>query len=244
MIGIYKFENKITHQCYIGQSTDIKRRYLDHKRRSILGSSKFYKAIQQYGFDNFDFTILEECSEQDLDKKERYWINYYNSFENGYNSTTGGNQYCSKKLTNLQILELQHLLIKSKKSFEELANQFNISIRTIYDINNGTAFNNSNFIYPLRERKNKKIIHYCPECGSVITSRGRRCIKCSHEAQRTVERPSREQLKQLIRTTSFLSIGKQFNVSDNAVRKWCDSYHLPRKKEDIKNYSDEEWEKI
>lgn len=244
MIGIYKFENKITHQCYIGQSTDIKRRYLDHKRRSILGNSKFYKAIQQYGFDNFDFTILEECSEQDLDEREQYWIGYYNSFKNGYNSTTGGNQYTSKKLTNLQILELQHLLIESKQEFAELARQFNISIRTVYDINNGTAFSNNNFNYPLRERKNKKIIHYCPSCGCIVSSRGRKCVKCSHEEQRTVERPSRQQLKQLIRDLPFVEIGRYYNVTDNAVRKWCVAENLPSKKKEINQYTDEEWENI
>lgn len=48
----------------------------------------------------------------------------------------------------------------------------------------------------------------------------------------------------LIKTQSFTSIGKQFNVSDNAVRKWCDKYNLPRTKAEIKNYSDEEWNLI
>ncbi len=244
MIGIYKFENKITHQCYIGQSTDIERRYLDHKRKSSLGTTKFYKAIQQYGFDNFDFVVLEECSEQELDERERYWINYYNSFINGYNSTTGGNQYTSKKLTDSQILELQHLLIESKQEFVELAKQFNISIRTVYDINNGTAFSNNNFSYPLRERKNKKIIHYCPSCGAIISPRGKKCVKCSHEARRTVERPSRQQLKQLIRNLPFVEIGRQYNVSDKAITKWCIAENLPSKKKEINQYTDEEWENI
>lgn len=54
----------------------------------------------------------------------------------------------------------------------------------------------------------------------------------------------REELKQLIRNQSFLAIGKQFNVSDNAIRKWCDKYNLPRKKTEIKNYSDKEWNLI
>ena len=58
---------------------------------------------------------------------------------------------------------------------------------------------------------------------------------------RTVERPSREELKKLIREKPFLQIGKMFNVSDNAIRKWCDRMDLPRKKTDINAYSDEEW---
>ena len=53
--------------------------------------------------------------------------------------------------------------------------------------------------------------------------------------------PTREQLKSLIRTTSFLEIGKMYGFSDNAVRKWCDKMNLPRTKKEIKAYSDEEW---
>ena len=53
---------------------------------------------------------------------------------------------------------------------------------------------------------------------------------------------SRSELKDMIRTSSFVSIGKQFNVSDNTIRKWCDKYNLPRKSGDIKKYSQEEWD--
>ena len=55
---------------------------------------------------------------------------------------------------------------------------------------------------------------------------------------------SKEELKKLIRTTPFTTIGKQYGVTDNAVRKWCDKYNLPRKVKEIKSYSDEEWELI
>ena len=59
--------------------------------------------------------------------------------------------------------------------------------------------------------------------------------------KREVVYPTREQLKELIRTTSFIKIGKMYGFSDNAVRKWCDKMNLPRTKEDINAYSDEEW---
>ena len=51
-----------------------------------------------------------------------------------------------------------------------------------------------------------------------------------------------EQLKELIRTLPFTKIGQQFGVSDNAIRKWCDFYDLPRRATDIKKFSEEEWE--
>ena len=94
---------------------------------------------------------------------------------------------------------------------------------------------------------NKKIkTSVCPICNRefVILRNdiGKYCSQeCVHVAQRKSERPARNVLKQLIRTTSFLQIGKIFNVSDNAIRKWCKSLNLPHKSKDIKSISDEEW---
>ena len=86
----------------------------------------------------------------------------------------------------------------------------------------------------------------CSQCGVSITrySQSGLCEICSRKTRRIVERPSREELKDLIRNLSFVEIGRQFQVSDNAVRKWCDNYNLPRKKADIIKYSDAEWSKI
>lgn len=84
----------------------------------------------------------------------------------------------------------------------------------------------------------------CEVCGIVIDRASTRCVKCSHLLQYACEHPSREELKQLIRTMPFTQIGQLFGVSDNAIRKWCDAEKLPRKASDIKKYSDEEWNEI
>jgi len=55
---------------------------------------------------------------------------------------------------------------------------------------------------------------------------------------------NREELKKMIRTTSFVKVGQKYGVTDNAVRKWCDKFGLPRKSSEIKKISDEEWKKI
>ena len=83
--------------------------------------------------------------------------------------------------------------------------------------------------------------YYCPDCGIEITKGAVRCRECANKAQYTVQRPSREELKQMIRTISFEQLGRTFKVDGNAIRKWCDAYKLPRRKSDIKKYSDEEW---
>lgn len=92
-----------------------------------------------------------------------------------------------------------------------------------------------------QEQKRKK---YCVDCGKEITSSAERCIECASKLRRKSDRPNREELKAKIRTQSFLAIGKEYDVSDNAIRKWCIAENLPYKKREIQSYSDEEWEKI
>ena len=88
--------------------------------------------------------------------------------------------------------------------------------------------------------------NFCCDCGKIISKHATRCKSCASKNNQKdySKRPEREQLKELIRSTSFLQIGRMFGVSDNAVRKWCDTYGLPRKATEIKNYSKEDWDKI
>lgn len=94
------------------------------------------------------------------------------------------------------------------------------------------------------EKQKKKKTYTCPQCGGIVYSPNTICVLCAHKNSRIAERPAREELKKMIRTQSFVSIGKQFNVSDNAIRKWCDAENLPRKKSEINSFSDEEWSKV
>lgn len=89
----------------------------------------------------------------------------------------------------------------------------------------------------------KHKINHCIDCGKKIGLKAKRCVECEIKFRTTskVKCVSRDELKQLIRTLPFTKIAEQFEVSDNAVRKWCDKYHLPRKARDIKLISDEEW---
>ena len=95
----------------------------------------------------------------------------------------------------------------------------------------------------IQDSKTHKI-YYCQNCGKEVFKGSTYCPECAHQMQRKVERPSREDLKQLIRTIPFTQIAQKYGVSDNAIRKWCSSMNLPNKKGDINNYSDEEWNLI
>lgn len=100
--------------------------------------------------------------------------------------------------------------------------------------------NNNNY---KKDKDNNKIL--CPICKkNLMLSTSKTCINCKYESQRVVERPSREELKELIRNKPFTQIGKMFGVTDNAIRKWCKSYNLPYKSSEIKQYTISEWLKI
>jgi hypothetical protein len=89
-----------------------------------------------------------------------------------------------------------------------------------------------------------KKVHYCIDCGCVIAKGSTRCEKCDHLRQRRANRPTREELKNLIRNKPFTQIASVYGVTDNTIRKWCKSENLPSKSSEIKSYSKEEWDKI
>lgn len=96
MIGIYKLYNNITKKSYIGKSTNIEKRFIEHKNMALRGDGYYiHSSIAKYGVENFDFIVLEECEEKELNKREKYYIEMFNSFENGYNLTTGGDGFDS-----------------------------------------------------------------------------------------------------------------------------------------------------
>lgn len=93
MIGIYKITNKINQKIYIGKSINIIRRFGDHKR--ITSNRLLKKDFLKYGIQNFSFDILEECSIRSLNKRERFYISQFKSYDRqlGYNLSLGGDGF-------------------------------------------------------------------------------------------------------------------------------------------------------
>ena len=90
-----------------------------------------------------------------------------------------------------------------------------------------------------RTTKTKKH-SYCKICNKEIDRYSQYCKK--HVPQETkINWPDRETLKTKIRNTPFITLSKEFGVSDNAIRNCCKKYGLPYKSADIKNISDEDW---
>lgn len=89
MIGIYKITNKTTNKIYIGQSINILQRWYFHIHEIERGRG-LVKYESESSIKDFTFEIIELCPQKDLDARERYWIQYYNSYEDGLNRTEGG----------------------------------------------------------------------------------------------------------------------------------------------------------
>jgi len=91
MIGIYKIIDKDDPtKFYVGQSNDIERRIKEHIQKSYKQSRiPFDDYINQRGKENFTFEVLEECSLNELNEKERYWIQKLNATSSG-NKFNGG----------------------------------------------------------------------------------------------------------------------------------------------------------
>lgn len=83
----------------------------------------------------------------------------------------------------------------------------------------------------------------CLDCGKPISYGAARCVRCAaiDNHKDISKRPERDTLKSQIRDLPFTKMGEIYGVTDNAIRKWCDFYNLPRKKAEIKKYSNEEW---
>ena len=157
MCGIYKIENLINGKVYIGQSVDIQYRFKNHKSESFNPKSNAYdtaihRAIRKYGVDNFSFDIVEECDQDKLREREIYWIDYYNSFGDGYNLTSGGEGVPTVNIKQTQKLWDDGLAIK------EIAQHLNCQQHTVIRIlESYEKYNNKESYRRGRENARKKM---------------------------------------------------------------------------------------
>ena len=111
---IYKIINIQNNKVYIGQTIrPVKDRFNRHINDALnnIIDTHFARAIRKYGKENFQIEIIDTAqSQNELNEKERYWIQYYNSVKEGYNETDaiskcGGNTYQSKTEEEMEIIK-------------------------------------------------------------------------------------------------------------------------------------------
>lgn len=158
---IYLVTNNINGKQYIGQTImTLKQRWNKHLSKSReKNATGLAGAIKKYGEENFSIELIATCNIEDLNNLEQYYINKYDTFNNGYNLTLGGE---GGKILNLNEEEV----IKKYQELQyinDTARYFNCNVLAISNIlhkNNipinrkpKNPFNGKDYHYPLRNKK-------------------------------------------------------------------------------------------
>lgn len=130
---VYIIRNTVNSKVYIGQTCQgVYTRFMQHMKPSVIkqrGSYKLYNAINKYGRDKFYYEILEErIKAEDIDNKEIYYIDKFNSFKVGYNTTLGGD---SKTISKIDDVELFKEMYRGGIDNRSMADHFGVHHFTI-----------------------------------------------------------------------------------------------------------------
>lgn len=144
MLGIiYIITNTINNKVYIGQTIQpLQKRWEGHTRKgSSFGERNMCikRAIRKYGKANFTITKLEDCPIDLLDEREKFYISYYDSYNNGYNSTIGGKDGVKSPKLRKEEQLLCVELYQAGFSLRDIAKEFNVdkaTVKHILEINN------------------------------------------------------------------------------------------------------------
>lgn len=116
---IYKITNTLNDKVYIGQTIKtVQKRFTQHKNNSnkeYFSQIVLYKAFNKYGIENFICEEIEEVPNDKLDEREKYWIEYYDSYFDGYNSTLGGRATQLYNWDTDDIIE-KYMILKSARA--------------------------------------------------------------------------------------------------------------------------------
>ena len=122
---IYKITNLINNLAYIGQTVrPYKERWADHKRdrfKEPYCNWPLYRMLNKVGLENTTWEVIEEVPNEQLNDREQYWIAYYDTKNNGYNCTYGGQN--GTKYDYQEVLE--YWLNEANKNFTKTAEYFN-----------------------------------------------------------------------------------------------------------------------
>lgn len=132
---IYKITNKINNKCYIGQTRqNVQDRWYQHRGHKSTNNAELRmvikRAIHKYGVENFNFEVIEECPEELLNEREIYWISYFDSYRNGYNSTLGGGGSLGHLKLNDKSDDVIDLYLEGF-SLRDIAKEFNVDKGTV-----------------------------------------------------------------------------------------------------------------
>lgn len=178
---IYKATSATTGKVYIGQTTQTLQERINQHNSHAFGHQynyHFHNAIRKYGAEDFTYEIIEDGikSVEVLNKREKYWISYYNSYYDGYNSTMGGDG------TMRRDDELIVKLFKDGYTTQEICEITGYNRQTIYrsySVNGLTEENNARKNEQTRERCARTVEQYSLDGEYVKTWRS--ATECGKE---------------------------------------------------------------
>lgn len=92
--GIYKITNDETKEAYIGRSVSVRKRLTDHIKSALgidtIADQHVHQVMREKGIWNFTFELIEECSREKLNEREKYYIEFFHTDQYGYNQKAGG----------------------------------------------------------------------------------------------------------------------------------------------------------
>lgn len=195
---IYIIKNDVNDMVYVGQAKNSEQRFQGH---CYVSSMKQYidKEIKRIGQEHFWYEILESQIEN-YNEREQYWINYYNSYKNGYNRTIGGDSFENGVNNPASFIKDENILnqiINDLKNttlqYKDIANKYNIpNEEMICRINTGACYKKDDINYPIKSERVDVLIN---------------------------EQQVKE-IKNLLRTSclSFSEIAKKYNISNSYLK--------------------------
>lgn len=159
---IYIISNDINNKKYIGKTSHtIEYRWKLHLAQYPYVNCPLYSAFKKYGTEHFSVAEIEECDNKLLSEREIYWINFYDSYKNGYNATLGG-EGCPKYNYD-EILELWN----EGYHIRYIAKQFNANYQVIGKILRDLGVSKEE-IYHRGAGNNRKIVGQFSLDGTLI----------------------------------------------------------------------------
>lgn len=131
---IYIITNKANSKVYIGQTRKTLSERMRHHFSKYETCTKLKKAIEQYGKDNFIYNVLELVPYSELNDKEAFYIDKYNSIENGYNIKKGNSKFKGRKVHSIK--ELQNDIVNDYKAgmnTKVIADKYHIALTSVYN---------------------------------------------------------------------------------------------------------------
>lgn len=178
MSYIYKIYNDINDKIYIGKTNYLlEKRFQEHIRDSKKNQENrpLYNAMNKYGVEHFKIEQIEECDIQIVDEREKYWIEFLQTFKYGYNATLGGD---GKSYLDYELIYATYLETNSVKETALIVSCDEKSVSTILNIYGITkedriknmALKKSNFVAMIDKKTNKiiKVFNGTREAGRFL----------------------------------------------------------------------------